>query len=232
MSEEFPWVAAQCKRGECNHQVCPRRRSYRCEAGLCGCASKDLACGTSGVDRPALEGTGPVLPFPIGPVTPEVQPPAATATEATAMDKDTPTPDHYVTRIDRPAPHREEGSFMMHYGTHARSRLLTSVGNAAMHQAAVTRVEHRYWGPMTVWVWEHRGDAEGYREAPPATAYRRDLPDTTVGPSKAAQAMASAMTQTEMVARLVAPPGREDEAAAIVHGQMTSRAHRYRDDQS
>lgn len=85
----YPFLAPACRRDQCNHTVHPRYRTTRCRSGQCGCASKNLACGTTGVDRPALEGTGPVLPFPIGPVTPksdqsdrdtEEQPPTANAT--------------------------------------------------------------------------------------------------------------------------------------------------------
>lgn len=111
---------------------------------------------------------------------PEVQPPGANATapellEATAsLSLLLP----YAYRIDRPAPHRPEGEFMMSWGTwDTTPGPITTVHHAATYAALQARVGHSYWGPMTVRVWAHRGEAEHYRNDPPASAYVLELGD-------------------------------------------------------
>ena len=111
---------------------------------------------------------------------PEVQPPGANATapellEATAsLSLLLP----YAYRIDRPAPHRPEGEFMMSWGTwDTTPGPITTVHHAATYAALPARVGHSYWGPMTVRVWAHRGEAEHYRNDPPASAYVLELGD-------------------------------------------------------
>lgn len=112
----------------------------------------------------------------------EVQPSGA---EATAPERLEATAQlslllPYVYRIDRPAPHRPEGEFMMSYGTWDTTPApITTVEHAATYAAAQARILHSYYGPMTVRVWAHRGDAEHYREEPPASAYVLELGDQT-----------------------------------------------------
>jgi hypothetical protein len=100
----------------------------------------------------------------------EVQPHGADATAPLPAGGSLPLP--YVYRIDRPAPHRPEGEFMMSYGTwDTAPGPITTVHHAAKFAALQARILHSYWGPMTVQVWAHRGDAEHYRTDPPASAY-------------------------------------------------------------
>lgn len=124
-----------------------------------------------------------LLPFPIAPPhlptieRPEEQPPRAEATEP--MPEDTPLPIPYAYRLDRPAPHREEGTFTLSWGTwDSPPGPLRTVGHAAIYECARTRIGHSYYGPMTVWVWAIRED-EHYSTPPPADAYRLDLGDQT-----------------------------------------------------
>lgn len=91
----------------------------------------------------------------------------------------------YAYRIDRPAPHRPEGEFMMSYGTwDTAPGPITTVQAAATYEAARARLEHRYFGPMTVRVWPHRGDDEHYRADPPAGAYVLQLGDHPDTPTR------------------------------------------------
>lgn len=103
---------------------------------------------------------------------PEVQPPGADATAPEQLAAGGSLPLPYAYRIDRPAPHRPEGEFMMSYGTWStRPGPITTVHHAAKFALLQARILHSYWGPMTVRVWAHRGDAEHYRNDPPASAY-------------------------------------------------------------
>jgi hypothetical protein len=108
----------------------------------------------------------------------EVQPHGADATAPLAAGGSLPLP--YAYRIDRPAPHRPEGEFMMSYGTwDTAPGPITTVQHAAEYAIAQTRIAHAYYGPMTVRLWAHRGADEHYRNEPPATAYRLDVGDQT-----------------------------------------------------
>lgn len=110
----------------------------------------------------------------------EVQPVPAIAT----VDISRP----YCYRIDRPAPHRPEGEFTMSWGTWAQAPApLLSCGrveHVATYEAARARMEHLYWGPMTIRIWQRRAE-ESYRDDPPADAYRLDVGDQadTINPN-------------------------------------------------
>lgn len=106
----------------------------------------------------------------------EVQSDKADATAPLSAGGSLPLP--YAYCIDRPAPHRPEGEFMMSYGTwDTNPGALTTVHHAATYAGLQARTAHQYWGPMTVWVWAHRGEEEHYRNPPPATAYVLQLGD-------------------------------------------------------
>jgi hypothetical protein len=97
----------------------------------------------------------------------EEQPPAAEATVPAAIDFTRP----YCFRVDQPAPHREEGTFMLSWGTWDSAPVPTDTpAQAAMYEAGRVSIEHSYTGPMRVRVWQRR-DAEHYRSEPPADAF-------------------------------------------------------------
>lgn len=96
------------------------------------------------------------------------------------IEASTPLPDRYVTRVDYPAKHRDDGPQMLSYATWTEPpHGVRTMDHAAIYAAADTRVGHVYFGPMTVYVWPHRGDDEHYRTPPPADAYRLELGEGT-----------------------------------------------------
>lgn len=51
---------------------------------------------------------------------------------------------------------------------------MTTAAHAATYEAARVRLEHAYYGPMRVWIWQARPD-EYWRRNPPQDAYHIDL---------------------------------------------------------
>lgn len=88
------------------------------------------------------------------------------------MTDDQPLPLPYVFRIERtdgPAPET------LSWGTDEEPPgPLLATRDLATYEAARTRIHHRYYGPMTIYVWARRDD-EHYRMPTPADAYRLDL---------------------------------------------------------
>lgn len=115
------------------------------------------------------------------PITPEeraagaqlVDGPGCTPRKAPDFVVDVTRP--YCYRIDRPAEHRPEGEFMMSWGSwDTPPGPIRTAHHAATYQGAVCRIQHSYWGPMRVRIWQKR-EGEHYRQEPPADAYSVDL---------------------------------------------------------
>jgi hypothetical protein len=111
---------------------------------------------------------------------PEVQPHGAKDTAPVQLEAGDELPQPYVYRINRPAPYRAEGTFMISFGTNdtAPTPIIATPHQAALHHALETRLLHRYWGPLTVRVWAHRGPDEHYRAEVPTSAYVLELEDS------------------------------------------------------
>lgn len=84
----------------------------------------------------------------------------------------------YCYRIDRTdrTEHRPDEDFMLSWGSHKKSPhpLIRNALEVATFQAAVTRLEHRYAGPLRIAVWQQRED-EHFRQDPPTDALVLEL---------------------------------------------------------
>lgn len=80
-----------------------------------------------------------------------------------------------IDQTDRPA-HRPNEDFMLAWGScrKAPHPAMRNALDVATYQAAVTRIEHNYLGPLRVAVWQQRQD-EHFRQEPPEDAFVLDL---------------------------------------------------------
>jgi hypothetical protein len=130
---------------------------------------------TSGVVAREPQGTRfDAVTFMPAPATTEEQPTEAGAT-VTPLDAGAPLPLPYCWKVNRPAPHREEGTFTISWGSSEVAPDGFTVEDAVTYVAAQTRIAHTEKGPLTIWIWQRRED-EHYRMPPPPEAYQAELP--------------------------------------------------------
>lgn len=157
-------MPVECRQGSCTHAangIPCMLVERRCASGECAHASRGEFCPTT---------------------MPDVQPehrrqlPAAPAPRPTPRVSGIDLSQSYGVRVDRAD--GEEWTFSTSYCTkpdvNDPERPRTVIG-LAQREAFAARIGHHYYGPLRVWVWQHRGDAEHYRNPLPENAEHYDF---------------------------------------------------------